>query len=98
MTVLRYQDRPYPRSTHDKCHRSTVRYPEGKEVHEASRPLRSLLPDFPGLSSRHPGSSRRYVNRVLAATGLVDDAELPAIRRRLTHGRVGYKLPPEVVR
>src|SRR5271165_723203 len=28
MTALLFQDRPYPRSTHDKCHRSTVRDPE----------------------------------------------------------------------
>src|SRR5271157_950776 len=65
-------------------HRTTL------EVHEASRPLRSLPPDFPGLSSRHPRGSRRFVNQVLPATGLVDDAEFPAIRRRLTHGRVRY--------
>jgi hypothetical protein len=54
----------------------------GLQGHEASRPLRSLPPDFPGLSSRHPGGSRRFVNRVLPATGLVDDAELPANQRR----------------
>src|SRR5208337_4243456 len=65
-------------------HRTTL------EVHEASRPIRSLPPDFPGLSSRHPRGSRRFVNQVLPATGLVDDAEFPAIRRRLTHGRVRY--------
>src|SRR5208337_2666711 len=65
-------------------HRTTL------EVHEASRPIRSLPPDFPGLSSRHPRGSRRFVNQVLPATGLVDDADFPAIRRRLTHGRVRY--------
>src|SRR5208337_2989697 len=65
-------------------HRTTL------EVHEASRPIRSLPPDFPGLSSRHPRGSRRFVNQVLPATGLVDDAQFPAIRRRLTHGRVRY--------
>ncbi len=54
----------------------------GLQGHEASRPLRSLPPDFPGFSSRHPGGSRRFVNRVLPATGLVDDAELPANQRR----------------
>src|SRR5271157_4931939 len=69
-------------------HRTTL------EVHEASRPLRSLPPDFPGLSSRHPRGSRRFVNQVLPATGLVDDAEFPAIRRRLTHGRVRYMSRP----
>jgi len=58
------------------------------EVHEASRPIRLLPPDFPGLSSRHPRVSRRFVNQVLPATGLVDDAEFAAIRWRLTHGRV----------
>ena len=61
------------------------------EFDEVLRPIRSLPPDFPGLSSRHPRGSRRFVNHVLPATGLVDDAEFPAIRRRLTHGRVRYR-------
>ena len=56
------------------------------------RPSTVAPPDVPGLSSRHPRGSRRFVNQVLPATGLVDDAEFPAIRRRLTHGRVKYKL------
>ena len=37
-------------------------------------------PKFPGLSSRHPRDSRRFLNQVLPATGLADDAQLPAIR------------------
>ena len=61
------------------------------EVHEASRPVRSLPPDLQRLSSRHPRGSRRLVNQVRRGTGLADDAQFPAIRGRLTHGRVRYR-------
>ena len=65
-------------------HRTTLK------GHEAFRPTRSLPPDLPRLSSRHPRGSQRSANQVLPATGLVDDSEFPAIRRRLTHGRARY--------
>ena len=55
----------------------------GLQGHEASRPLRSPPSAFPGLSSRHPRVSRRSANQVLPASGLVDDACFPVIRRRL---------------
>ena len=54
-------------------------------------PLRSLPPDIRELSSRHPRVSRRYANQVLPASGLVDDAGFPAIRRRLTDTRARYR-------
>ena len=41
--------------TRTEPHRTTL------EGHEALRPVRSLPPDFPGLSSRHPRGSRRFV-------------------------------------
>src|SRR5271157_1690902 len=47
----------------------------GLQDPEASRPLRSLPPDNPGLSSRHPSGSRRNVNQALPATGLFDDTD-----------------------
>jgi len=65
-------------------HRTTL------EGHEAARPLRSPPPDLPGLSSRHPRGSRRSANQVLPATGFVDNANFPAIRRRLAHGCARY--------
>ena len=74
--------------TRTEAHRTTL------EGHEASRSLRPLPPDLPGHSSRHPRGSRRSANHVLPATGLVDHANSPAIRRRLTHGRARYNDPP----
>ena len=41
--------------TRTEPHRTTL------EGHEALRPVRSLPPDLPGLSSRHPRGSRRFV-------------------------------------
>src|SRR5271165_2216132 len=70
--------------TRTEPHRTTL------EGHEASRPVRSLTSDLPGLSSRHPRGSRCSANEVFPATGLVDDANLPAIGRRITHGRARY--------
>jgi hypothetical protein len=55
----------------------------GLQGHKGSRPLRSPPSGFPGLSSCHPRVSRRSANQVLSATGLVDDACFPVIRRRL---------------
>jgi hypothetical protein len=45
---------------------------------------RSLPPDFPALSCRHPRVSRRSANPVLPATGLVDDACFPVRRFSIT--------------
>src|SRR5271157_1830442 len=59
-------------------HRTTL------EGHEALRPIRSLPPDFPGLSILHPRGSRRYANQVVPATGLFDDTNFPA---RFNDGR-----------
>src|SRR5271157_535210 len=54
----------------------------GRQGREASRPQRSLPPDIPELSSRHPRGSRRSANQVLPAAGLVEDAYFAVIRRR----------------
>ena len=56
-------------------HRTTL------QSRAAMRLLRSLPPDLPGLSSRHPRGSRRFANQELPPTGLVDDSHFPTIRR-----------------
>ena len=79
---------PYLRSL-----RVAVPHRTALESREALRLLRPLPSDLPGLSSRHPRGSRRSAKEVLPATGLVEDANLPPIRRRLTHGRARYNRP-----
>ena len=60
------------------------------EVHQTSCPLRPLPSDVRRLSSRHPRDPRRPSDHPRRATEDADDAQLPAIRRCLTHGRVRY--------
>ena len=64
------------------------------EVHQAPRPLRSLPSDVRRLSSRHPRDPRRPSDHPRRATEDADDAQFPAIRRCLTHGRVRYNDEP----
>src|SRR5208283_4937973 len=61
------------------------------EVHQTSCPLRPLPSEVCRLSSRHPRNPRRHSDHVRRATGDADDAQLSAIRRCFTHGRVRYK-------
>ena len=70
-------------------HRTTL------ESREAWRFLRSLPPDLPGLSSRDLRGYRSCFNQVLPATGLVDDAVFPSIRRRVTDSRLRYNPDPD---
>ena len=60
------------------------------EVHQTSCPLRPLPSEVRRLSSRHPRNPRRHSDHVRRATGDADDAQLSAIRRCFTHGRVRY--------
>ena len=73
------------RRTHASCTSSNA-FAKSRSV----APFAVLPPDLPGLSSRDPTGCRCSANQVLPATGLVDDAEFPAIRRRLTDARVRY--------
>ena len=72
---------------------------EPLEVHQTSCPLRPLPSEVRQLSSRHPRNPRRHSDHVRPAAGDADDAQLSAIRRCFTNGRVRYimqlgKIPP----
>ena len=73
-----------------------VPYRTTLESREALRLLRSLPPGLPGLSSRDPKGCRYSANQVLPATGLVDDAEFPSIRRRVTDASIRYNPDPDL--
>ena len=60
------------------------------EVHQTSRPLRPLPADLRSVSSCHPRGSRRSFNHSRRKAEVADDAQVPAIRRCFTHGRVRY--------
>src|SRR5271165_7064422 len=60
------------------------------EVRQTSRFLRSLSADFRTVSSCHPRRSRRSCNHSRRKAEVADDAQVPAIRRCFTHGRVRY--------
>src|SRR5208283_1902713 len=60
------------------------------EVHQTSCPLRPLPSEVRQLSSRHPRNPRRHSDHVRPAAGDADDAQLSAIRRCFTNGRVRY--------
>jgi Domain of unknown function (DUF4351) len=59
---------------------------------QATRPVRSLPPDLPRLSGRHPSRTRRLVNEIPRGTGHADDAQFSAIRGCFTHGRVRFNI------
>src|SRR5271157_798425 len=61
------------------------------EVHQTSRPLRPLPADLRSVSSGHPRGSRRSFNHSRRKAEVADDAQVPAIRRCFTFGRVRYK-------
>src|SRR5208337_3323295 len=61
------------------------------EVHQPSRSLRPLPADLRSVSSCHPRGSRRSFNHSRRKAEVADDAQVPAIRRCFTHGRVRYK-------
>src|SRR5208337_3858920 len=60
------------------------------EVHHTSRPLRPLPADLRSVSSCHPRGSRRSFNHSRRKAEVADDAQVPAIRRCFTHGRVRF--------
>ena len=60
------------------------------EVHQTSRFLRPLPADLRSVSSCHPRGSRRSFNLSRRKAEIADDAQVPAIRRCFTHGRVRY--------
>ena len=62
------------------------------EVRQTSRSLRSLPADLRSVSSCHPRGSRRSFNHSHRKAEVADDAQVPAIRRCFTHGRVRYKM------
>src|SRR5208337_674550 len=62
------------------------------EVRQTSRFLRSLPADLRSVSSCHPRGSRRSFNHSHRKAEVAVDAQVPAIRRCFTHGRVRYKM------
>src|SRR5262249_15976448 len=60
------------------------------EIHETPCPLRSLPSDVRRVSSGHPRGSRRPFDHPCQRAGDADDAEFPAVRGRLTYGRLRY--------
>src|SRR5208337_1916771 len=60
------------------------------EVHHTSRPLRPLPADLRSVSSCHPRGSRRSFNHSRRKAEVADDAQVPAVRRSFTQGRVRY--------
>ena len=62
------------------------------EVRQTSRSLRSLPADLRSVSSCHPRGSRRSFNHSRRKAEVADDAQVPAIRRCFTHGRVRYMI------
>ena len=62
------------------------------EVRQTSRFLRSLPADLRSVSSCHPRGSRRSFNHSRRKAEIADDAQVPAIRRCFTHGRVRYMI------
>jgi hypothetical protein len=54
--------------------------------------LRPLPSEVRRRSSRHPRNPRRHSDHVRPATGDADDAQLSAIRRCFTNGRVRYSM------
>ncbi len=60
------------------------------EVRQTLRSLRSLPADLRSVSSCHPRGSRRSFNHSRRKAEVADDAQVPAIRRWFTHGRVRY--------
>ena len=60
------------------------------EVRQTSRFLRPLPADLRSVSSCHPRGSRRSFNHSRRKAEVADDAQVPAIRRCFTHGRVRY--------
>src|SRR5262249_21651241 len=60
------------------------------EIHQTPRPLRPLPSDLHRVSGRNPRDPGRPSDHPRRTTQDADDAQLPAIRRRFTHGRVRY--------
>src|SRR3954453_6053598 len=60
------------------------------EVHQTSRAVRALPSGLRRVSGCHQRGHRRTFNHPRRKPGVADDAEIPAVRRCLTYGRVKY--------